>query len=132
MKITHYLLFLLLFSVASPGFSQMTIVTKVAGLLHHPTYVDIFYTYQTERQEAGIGLALAFRKALDPHFAMGTEFGFNTFNTQVEITSGLPTIRGNHSYQQMYVAFIPHYSLLKKRDWLFINAGFAIFVNTKS
>lgn len=132
MRIKFYLLCLLFLGFTNAGFSQMTIATKVGILPHQPTYVYNGISFHDDQSSPGLAIALAFRQEIGHRLALGTELGFNNFTNELDISTLTQSIVGRHSHQQTYLALVPQYSFTKQPGLVFVNAGFLLFMNTRS
>lgn len=132
MSIKFYLLCLLFLGFTNTGFSQMTIATKVGVLIHQPTYVYNDVSFHSDQSGSGLAIALAFRREIGHRLALGTELGFNNFTSDLDIKTLTQSIRGKHSHRQTYLALVPQYSFTKQPGLVFVNAGFLLFMNTRS
>lgn len=84
------------------------------------------YTQKKETRDENTGsLSLGFSLPIKNNFRFGTEIGYNTFGTFLELTDasssiGVTTSSGHYRFNQLYFAFVPEYRILKS---LYINAG---------
>lgn len=131
MKNKLFLLLICCLGLASTSLAQTTITTKIGLGTAHPTYVYDGVAYH-DNNGSSMAMALAFSRAVGRRFALGTEFGLHAYVNSLDLRTPAKRINGNHERQQVYLAFGPQYSLTKTPGLLSVNAGLALFAETKS
>jgi hypothetical protein len=109
--------------------AQTTVIAKFGPAYPIGTYSfynETMYDIKSAPTGSSRVLAIGFKSVLGKHFSLGTELGFQAFQSQLNGYFGpYFSVIGTHSYQQLYYMVVPELSLTSNR-LVFLNMGLGV------